>query len=979
MMALSRELAVFVAPFINSYKRYASLSWAPVNVVWGRDNRTTGFRLVGHGPSLHVENRFPGGDMNAYLTYAAMVGAGLYGIEHGLKLEPEFKGNGYLATGRPADAAGAVRGDLGAGAVRGGRARSSARTSSTTTSTPRASSRRRTTRSSTRGTASATSSGADDRRPVRVTTASDPASAHAARSTATPARRSRQALYRIADAASAGRGPARVLRLGPRDRRRADLRARTSTSRCTTRSASGSTSRTTSTSVDPDIPDPTAWEPFGVGDAAGPDGLRPAVTGGRLLFTQQRSAGPRSTRGEIEPGRRRRARTGSASRSAPRAATIGVVVVQTYDADEHYDDADVDAPRRSSASTSRRRSTRARAIEETRQRNAELSLINEIGRRSPSSSTSGRSSSSSASGCASCSTASRCSSRSTTPATQRISFPYEIDDGERDPTGGPFAFGQGLTSIVIRDAPAAPHRDRAEAGTALGAIDRRVPISKSWLGVPILAGDEVIGVHLPRGRGLARVRRGRRAAARHARVEHGRGARERPPVRRDQAAARRDGPARRRARGHQRDRQRARRSSSTSTAIIELVGERVRAIFELRVDVHRACTTRRRTRSRSRTSIDEGERFDRDPRRARTGPDLDGHPHAPTAAARDPTTRRARSGAIQLGGIRRPQSWLGVPILAGDRVIGVIGLETPRARRLHRGRRAAARDARLEHGRRARERAPVRRDEAAAHRDRRARRGAGDHQRASSEGLAAQLDMQAMYDLVGDKIQEIFDAQVVDIGIYDREAERDPLPVHDRARRALPGRARSDRRTRLGRSSSRAQPLRRSTTSRRGTRALGADARSSRASRPQSIGSRRSIVGGEVRGEHLAPEPRPTRTRSARPTCACSTTLAVEPERRARERPAVRRDEAAADRDRRAGRRAGDHQRASSRASPQQLDMQAMYDLVGDKIQEIFDAQVVDIGIVDREAGLIHFPYTIERGVRFPDEPMPDRRAARRT
>jgi glutamine synthetase len=101
MMALSRELAIFIAPNINSYKRYASLSWAPVNVVWGRDNRTTGFRLVGHGPGLHVENRFPGGDMNAYLTYAAMVGAGLYGIRHGLSLVDEFKGNGYIATGVP--------------------------------------------------------------------------------------------------------------------------------------------------------------------------------------------------------------------------------------------------------------------------------------------------------------------------------------------------------------------------------------------------------------------------------------------------------------------------------------------------------------------------------------------------------------------------------------------------------------------------------------------------------------------------------------------------------------------------------------------------------------------------------------------------------------------------------------------------------------------------------------------------------------
>jgi glutamine synthetase len=101
MMQLSRELSPFIAPFVNSYKRYAALSWAPVNVVWGRDNRTTGFRLVGRGPALHIENRFPGGDMNAYLTYAAAIGAGLYGIEHGLELEPEFKGNGYVAQGHP--------------------------------------------------------------------------------------------------------------------------------------------------------------------------------------------------------------------------------------------------------------------------------------------------------------------------------------------------------------------------------------------------------------------------------------------------------------------------------------------------------------------------------------------------------------------------------------------------------------------------------------------------------------------------------------------------------------------------------------------------------------------------------------------------------------------------------------------------------------------------------------------------------------
>ena len=67
----------------------------------GRDNRTTGFRLVGHERMLHVENRLPGGDMNAYLTYAAMIGAGLRGIEKGMTLVDEFKGNGYVAKGVP--------------------------------------------------------------------------------------------------------------------------------------------------------------------------------------------------------------------------------------------------------------------------------------------------------------------------------------------------------------------------------------------------------------------------------------------------------------------------------------------------------------------------------------------------------------------------------------------------------------------------------------------------------------------------------------------------------------------------------------------------------------------------------------------------------------------------------------------------------------------------------------------------------------
>jgi glutamine synthetase len=101
VMEAMRELVYFIAPYVNSYKRYASLSWAPVNIVWGRDNRTCGFRIVGKGRSIRIENRFPGGDANPYLAYAAILGAGLRGIEKGTDPPGEFRGNGYTATGQP--------------------------------------------------------------------------------------------------------------------------------------------------------------------------------------------------------------------------------------------------------------------------------------------------------------------------------------------------------------------------------------------------------------------------------------------------------------------------------------------------------------------------------------------------------------------------------------------------------------------------------------------------------------------------------------------------------------------------------------------------------------------------------------------------------------------------------------------------------------------------------------------------------------
>ena len=94
-LACLRELTLFYAPNVNSYKRFVPGSFAPTAVRWGRDNRTCAMRVVGHGPSLRVENRVPGADVNPYLALAAMVAAGLHGVEQGLELEPAFEGNAY--------------------------------------------------------------------------------------------------------------------------------------------------------------------------------------------------------------------------------------------------------------------------------------------------------------------------------------------------------------------------------------------------------------------------------------------------------------------------------------------------------------------------------------------------------------------------------------------------------------------------------------------------------------------------------------------------------------------------------------------------------------------------------------------------------------------------------------------------------------------------------------------------------------------
>ncbi len=94
-LAAMRELTLFSAPNINSYKRYVAGSFAPTAIAWGLDNRTCALRVVGHGHGMRVENRVPGGDVNQYLAVAALIAAGLHGIERELEPDEVFEGNAY--------------------------------------------------------------------------------------------------------------------------------------------------------------------------------------------------------------------------------------------------------------------------------------------------------------------------------------------------------------------------------------------------------------------------------------------------------------------------------------------------------------------------------------------------------------------------------------------------------------------------------------------------------------------------------------------------------------------------------------------------------------------------------------------------------------------------------------------------------------------------------------------------------------------
>jgi glutamine synthetase len=93
-------VTVFLAPYVNSYKRFTVGMFAPTKAVWSADNRTAGYRVCGAGTKgVRVECRVGGSDLNPYLALAAQLAAGLDGIERKLELEPELTGDMYQAEG----------------------------------------------------------------------------------------------------------------------------------------------------------------------------------------------------------------------------------------------------------------------------------------------------------------------------------------------------------------------------------------------------------------------------------------------------------------------------------------------------------------------------------------------------------------------------------------------------------------------------------------------------------------------------------------------------------------------------------------------------------------------------------------------------------------------------------------------------------------------------------------------------------------
>ena len=546
-------------------------------------------------------------------------------------------------------------------------------------------------------------------------------------------------------------------------------------------------------------------------------------------------------------------------------------------------------------------------------------------------------------------------------AAEQIRFPYEVAEEERIHTD-PLPFGEGLTSRVIQTRKAVRFGTQ-DAAIAAGAVSVGVN-SESWLGVPIPAGDRVVGVialestrqHVYTDadeRLLSTLATSMGVALENARLfdETKRLLAETEQRNAELAVITEVGAAL----SQQLDFQ----------AIVDHVGDRLRAALGAD-DMFIALV-----QPGDQGQIDFPYLMQGGQRR-RTGT----LPLGEGLTSRVLESRRPlRFGTLDEQMTLNPafspeidvhESWLGVPIVAGDRTIGVVNVSDHRPHAYTEADErlvatmASSMGVALENARLFDETKRL-----LAETDERAAELAltNDVQR----GLAQNLDMQAMYDLVGEKIRQIFDAQVVDIGIVDRSA----------------GEVRFAYTVEKGiRFEDQSIPLRsfRRLVVETGRPQLVADYEREKPSdapaKPRLSKATRSLVmvplteAGEVTGVISLQNVDRTgayteRDRDLLSVIASSLSVALQNARLFDETRRL-----LAETDARAAELAIVNSVQEGLAA--NLDMQAMYDLVGDKMQEVFDAQVLSIAVFNREADAFDFAYIIERGVRFPNESMPN-------
>jgi GAF domain-containing protein/CheY-like chemotaxis protein len=710
--------------------------------------------------------------------------------------------------------------------------------------------------------------------------------------------------------------------------------------------------------VDLEIPDPSLWEPFGVGNARGTTAYVLRTGRPEIIGTERHeklvAEGEIETLGVVGEGDWMGAPLKADTR------TIGVVVCQTYAGDQHYTDADRDllafvGQHIGSALT------RVRAIEETRQRNAELALVNEIG--------------------AALArqlefqaivdlVGDRIREHFDAPsmfiamyddATEVVSFPYEYDKDLVLQTE-PFKLGPGLTSEVIRTKrPLRLVTPEQWATSPLTPVvpNPEAPDTQSWLGVPILVNERVIGVIALESlvqnaydeateRVVLTFAASMGVALENARLFD------------ETKRLLADADARAAELAVINEIGAALVEQLDFDAIIQLVGERVRQQFDARsifIALHDPTTNL----ISWPYDIDEGVRFERGT--FELGQGMTSQVILTGKAIRVGTLEeQLAKGALQVGG-SDTKSWLGVPITGASRVIGVLGLENmsedaySEADERLLGTLASSMGVALENARLFDETKRLlleteqRNAELAVIND-------------IGVALADQLDFVAIVEAVGERLWAMFGSDDLIIGIYDPATNLINFPYE-----------------RDGGKRIQSDPIERGTgltsivmdTKRPLRFGSEADQDASGAIIPTYANDNPDVIvadswlgvpimaGNKAIGIVALGDKRPDAYSESDErvvsTVASSMGVALENARlfaettdRAAELALIN---------------------EVQRGLAEKLDIQAMYDLVGDKIQEIFDAQVVDIGVFDEAAGVVHFPYTIERGVRFPDLPVP--------